>query len=177
MTWLDAAYLFRQEWQCQWTHPETDQSISDGNVGHLVWWWLCQRGQGECRFHICQRSSIITNTSVIFLIYSLNCFFLNLYLMLYFSSMRRPRPWFPASNTLSRLMCATKRFSRMQYSRCRPKAPPTTSLDFILLSTSCWTWETWIYSPGETVLLYSAFILILPLKCNFSEDQCPTGKL
>lgn len=37
-----------QERQRQWTHPETDQSISDGNAGHFVWRWLRQRGQGQC---------------------------------------------------------------------------------------------------------------------------------
>lgn len=58
-------------------------------------------------------------------------------LMLFFSLMRRPRLWFPASNISSKLTCATKRSSRMQCSRCRLKAPQTTSLDFILLSTSC----------------------------------------
>lgn len=58
-------------------------------------------------------------------------------LLLCFSLTKRQRPWFPASNISSRLTCATKRSSRTQCSRCRLKAPLTTSLDFILPSTSC----------------------------------------
>lgn len=29
-------YVFPQERQRQWTHPEADQSIGDGNAGHSV---------------------------------------------------------------------------------------------------------------------------------------------
>lgn len=36
MHWTIMVIVFLQEWQCQWTDTETDQSISDGNAGHLV---------------------------------------------------------------------------------------------------------------------------------------------
>lgn len=71
------------------------------------------------------------------LISALYIFNHKLCLLLCFSLMRRPKLWFPASNISSRLTCATKRSSRMQCSRCRLKAPLTTSPDFILPSTNC----------------------------------------
>lgn len=54
-----------------------------------------------------------------------------------FSSTRRPRQWSPASSISFRQTCATKRSLRTQCNRCRLKAPPTTSLAFILPLTSC----------------------------------------
>lgn len=53
---------------------------------------------------------------------------------------RRPRRWSPASSISFRQTCATRRSSRTLCSRCKLKAPPTTSRAFTSPSTSCWTW-------------------------------------